>query len=256
MYEDGVFPTTDGKARFADVAYVPVAEPRESRFPFSLITGRLRDQWHGMSRTGTLGRLFGHVSEPAMDLHPQDMQRLGLQDGDVVRVASRRGQMYIPAKASASVRPRQAFIAMHWGQEFLSGQDDRGQVTSGVNAVTNSASCPTSRQPELKHAAVHITPAHLPWRVLAVAWLSEAEALTVREAIKPLMRQFTFSSCVPFGREPHAEGKVGLLFRAAHAEPVSDDLITQLTEHMGVTGVDLLRYQDKARSQRRLMRME
>jgi len=256
LYTDGKFPTASGRAKFAAVQCEPVADPLDAQYPFSLNTGRLRDQWHGMSRTGTLGRLFGHVSEPAMDLHPQDMQRLGLQDGDMVRVASRRGQMYIPAKASASVRPMQAFIAMHWGQEFLSGQDDRGQVTSGVNALTNSASCPTSRQPELKHAAVHITPAHLPWRVLAVAWLSEAEALTVREAIKPLMRQFTFSSCVPFGREPHAEGKVGLLFRAAHAEPVSDDLITQLTEHMGVTGVDLLRYQDKARSQRRLMRME
>src|SRR5690606_7316109 len=51
LYEDGVFPTADGKARFAALAYKPLAEPRESRFPFSLTTGRLRDQWHGMSRT-------------------------------------------------------------------------------------------------------------------------------------------------------------------------------------------------------------
>jgi assimilatory nitrate reductase catalytic subunit len=70
------------------------------------------------------------------------------------------------------------------------------------------------------------------------------------------MGQFAFSSCVPFGREPHAEGKVGVLLRAAHAEPVSDDLVKQITEYMGVTGVDLMRYQDKAKGQRRLMRME
>ena len=79
LYEDGVFPTADGRARFADVAYKPVAEPREARYPFSLTTGRLRDQWHGMSRTGTLGRLFGHVAEPAVEMHPQDMARRQLQ---------------------------------------------------------------------------------------------------------------------------------------------------------------------------------
>ncbi len=55
LYEDGVFPTTDGRARFVDTAYKPVAEAREARYPFSLNTGRLRDQWHGMSRTGTVG---------------------------------------------------------------------------------------------------------------------------------------------------------------------------------------------------------
>ena len=70
LYQDAVFPTPDGKARFVAAAYTPVAEPRESRYPFSLTTGRLRDQWHGMSRTGTLGRLFGHVSEPAHSDEP------------------------------------------------------------------------------------------------------------------------------------------------------------------------------------------
>ncbi|MEO7641767.1 MAG: molybdopterin-dependent oxidoreductase, partial [Ramlibacter sp.] len=85
LYEDGVFPTTDGRARFADTIYKPVAEPRESRFPFSLTTGRLRDQWHGMTRTG-IGRLFGHAAEPAIQMHPQDMQRRALADGDLVHV--------------------------------------------------------------------------------------------------------------------------------------------------------------------------
>ncbi|MEO8300123.1 MAG: molybdopterin-dependent oxidoreductase, partial [Burkholderiales bacterium] len=62
LYEDGRFATADGRARFAAVAYRPVAEPRDARHPFALTTGRLRDHWHGMSRTGTLGRLFGHVA--------------------------------------------------------------------------------------------------------------------------------------------------------------------------------------------------
>ncbi|MDP2742242.1 MAG: molybdopterin-dependent oxidoreductase, partial [Hydrogenophaga sp.] len=80
LYEDGNFPTADGKARFAALTWKPVAEPRESRFPFSLTTGRLRDQWHGMTRTGTLGRLFGHVSEPMVQMHPQDIERRALKD--------------------------------------------------------------------------------------------------------------------------------------------------------------------------------
>src|SRR5205085_5449723 len=114
LYEDGIFPTEDGKARFANTAYRPVAEPRESRYPFSLTTGRLRDQWHGMSRTGTLGRLFGHMPEPAIELHPQDLQRLGLHDGELAYVTSRRGSLLLPVSASDTVAPTQAFIAMHW----------------------------------------------------------------------------------------------------------------------------------------------
>src|SRR5690606_35622940 len=167
-------------ARFAAMPYVPVSEARDAPFPFSLNTGRLRDQWHGMSRTGTLGRLFGHVSEPVMDLNPEDMQRMGLSTGDLVRVASRRGQLVLPVQANDGIQPRQAFIAMHWGEEYLSGIDDEGRAVSGVNALTVPAFCPTSKQPELKHAAVSVTPAQLPWRLLAVAWLPATLALAVR----------------------------------------------------------------------------
>ncbi|WP_290641823.1 nitrate reductase [Aquabacterium sp.] len=256
LYADGIFPTEDGKARFAACRYEPVSEQRDQRYPFSLNTGRLRDQWHGMSRTGTLGRLFGHVSEPAVDLHPADMARMGLQAGDLVQVASRRGQMVIPAQPSDTIAPMQAFIAMHWGEEYLSGLDNQGQAVSGVNALTVPAFCPKSKQPELKHAAIKITPAKLPWRLLAVAWLPEAEALAVREALKPLMAAFAFTSCVPFGREPHEKGKVGVLFRAASMEAASTEVIARIEALMGVEGVDVLRYQDKHRGQRRAMRME
>jgi assimilatory nitrate reductase catalytic subunit len=103
LYEDGVFPTPDGRARFANTAYQPVAEPRDARYPFSLTTGRLRDQWHGMSRTGTLGRLFGHVAEPALQMNPQDMARRLLAEGDLVHVTSRRGSIVVPVQASADV---------------------------------------------------------------------------------------------------------------------------------------------------------
>ena len=256
LYEDGLFPTEDGKARFVAMRYEPVAEQRDQRYPFSFNTGRLRDQWHGMSRTGTLGRLFGHVSEPAIELNPDDMARMRLQAGDLVQVASRRGQIIAPAQPSDTIAPMQAFMAMHWGEEYLSGVDNKGQAMSGVNALTVPTFCPKSKQPELKHAAVKITPAELPWRLLALAWLPDSEALAVREALKPFMSAFAFTSCVPFGREPHDKGQVGVLFRAAGIEAASAEVIARIETLMGVDGADMLRYQDKHRGQRRAMRME
>ena len=250
LYEDGVFPTADGKARFADTPYAKVAEPRDARYPFSLNTGRLRDHWHGMSRTGTLGRLFGHVSEPAAEMHAQDMARLGLRDGDLVHVTSRRASLVLPARASDQVAPAQAFIAMHWGEEYLSGCSSTGQRLGGVNALTTGAFCPTSKQPELKHAAVKILKAELPWRLLAVAWLPADRALAIREQLKPLMASFPFAACVPFGRE-----RSGVLLRAAHHEAAPDELLQRIEALLGLGGAGVLHYSDRRRGQRRSMRL-
>ncbi len=250
LYEDGVFPTADGRARFANVAYRPLAEPRESRYPFSLITGRLRDQWHGMSRTGTLGRLFGHVAEPSVQLNPQDMARHLLSDGDLVHVTSKRGSIVVPVQASHEVALSQAFMAMHWGSEFLSGCSSTGERLAGVNAITTSAYCPTSKQPELKHAAVKILKAELPWSLLAVAWLDDDAALQARAQLRQLMPLFPFASCVPFGRE-----RSGVLLRAAAHEAPADDLVSRVESLLGLSGPDVLRYADARKGQRRAMRL-
>ncbi len=250
LYEDGVFPTPDGRARFAPLPFVPLAEPRESRYPFSLTTGRLRDQWHGMTRTGALGRLFGHVAEPAVQLNAQDMERRGLQDGDLVQVTSKRGSILVPVQASPEIGLSQAFIAMHWGSEYLSGIGSTGDVLAGVNALTTSAHCPTSKQPELKHAAVMVRKAELPWALLGVAWLPDAQALTAREGLRALMSQFPFASCVPFGRE-----RSGVLFRAAAHEAPDPALIERIEALLGLNTADALRYADRRLGQRRTARL-
>ena len=228
-----------------------MAEPREARYPFSLTTGRLRDQWHGMSRTGTLGRLFGHVAEPSIQMHPQDMARRQLTDGDLVHVTSKRGSILVPVQAGAELALGQTFIAMHWGEECLSGVGAQGERLMGVNALTNSAFCPTSKQPELKHTAIKILKADMPWSLLGVAWLPEADALTAREKLKGLMAQFPFASVVPFGRE-----RTGLLFRAASFDAVPDEVVAQIETLLGLGGVDVLRYADKKRGQRRAVKLE
>jgi len=259
LYEDGVFPTPDGKARFIASAYQGVAEPRESRYPFSLTTGRLRDQWHGMSRTGTLGRLFGHLSEPAVQMHPQDMARHGFKDGDLAFVTSKRGSIVVPVQASAELGLSQAFIAMHWGEEFLSGQANTGQRLAGVNALTTSAYCPDSKQPEFKHAAIKILKADLPWNLLAMAWLPATEVLSARIALQALMDRFPFASCTPFSNNVPTDGtqaeRSGVLFRAAGHEAAPDELLQQLETIFGLNGPSLLRYADKKRGQHRAVHL-
>ncbi len=88
-----------------------------------------------MSRTGTLGRLFGHVPEPVVEMHPQDIARQRLAEGDLVRITSRRGSVVLPVQASAQVALSQTFVAMHWGEEVLSGSDAEGRPMLGINAT-------------------------------------------------------------------------------------------------------------------------
>ncbi|MDL2337625.1 MAG: molybdopterin-dependent oxidoreductase [Pseudomonadota bacterium] len=254
LYEDGVYATSDGRALFADTPYEAVAEPRDARYPFSLNTGRLRDQWHGMSRTGTLGRLFGHEPEPGVDLHRQDMVRLGLKTGDLVQVTSRRGTLLLPARASEQIAPSQCFIAMHWGDEYLWGATSTGQRMAGVNALTSPAYCPQSKQPELKHAAVKVLKVELPWRLLALAWLPEGEVLALRERLSLLVERLghhlPFAVCVPFGRE-----RTGLLLRAAGLEAAPKVWLEELEQTLELGGAGVLHYADAKRGQRRSMRL-
>lgn len=259
LYEDGVFPTPDGRARFYDVAYKPVGEAREPHYPFSLNTGRLRDQWHGMSRTGTLGRLFGHAPEPVVQIHPQDMARRALRDGDLVQVSSRRGAIVLPAQGSTDIGPGQSFIAMHWGEEALSGRSSDGERLAGVNALSTPVFCPDSKQPELKHAAVQIVKADLPWSLLAVAWLPGDRLLAAQTALRALMSRFSFASCVPFGSGGALAGgaaeRSGLLFRAADTEAASPELLAEIEAVLGLDAPDTLRYADASQGQHRAARL-
>jgi assimilatory nitrate reductase catalytic subunit len=253
LYEDGVFPTPDGRARFADTVYRPLAEPREPRWPFSLNTGRLRDQWHGMSRTGNVGRLFGHVAEPAVQMNPQDMARRALREGDLVHLSSKRGSILLPARASEEIAPDQAFVAMHWGGEYLGGSSSTGTPLAGINAVTTPAYCPVSKQPELKHVPVQILKAELPWSLLAMAWLPDDDALAARRALQALMAAFPFAACVPFSGADGSRG--GLLFRAAAHEAPDDALLSRIEGLLGLQAPDTLRYADRRRGQRRAARL-
>jgi assimilatory nitrate reductase catalytic subunit len=260
LYADGVYPTADGRARFAALPYTPLSEERESRYPYALTTGRLRDQWHGMTRTGTLGKLFGHAAEPDIQMHPQDMVDAGLVAGDLVRVTSKRGELVLPANPSHELARRQCFIGMHWGSEFMGGRTTDGRALAGVNGLTTSAYCPTSKQPELKHAAVRIDKVHLPWRVQALAWLPAEDALAAQRALRPLLSQFDHATCVPFSAlstTGQVTAQTGLWFQAANAQAPSFDQnwLTPLVNALQLDGPDTLRYTDAPRHQQRRVRL-
>ncbi|MEB0137041.1 molybdopterin-dependent oxidoreductase [Actimicrobium sp. CCC2.4] len=246
LYEDGIFPTATGRAHFVDTPYKPVAEAIDARFPFRLNTGRLRDQWHGMSRTGTVAQLFAHAAEPAIVMAQADMDRRMIAGGDMVHVTSRRGSQIFPVHAGDDMRAGQAFIGMHWGEEYVSGRGHAGDGSHGVNALTSPALDPSSKQPELKHAAIKILKAELPWRFVVFGWIAPQQVLRLQSALKPYLRQFAYASCTLFGRE-----RTGVFFRAADDYPATPELIAEIEALFGITGPMVLRYDDKRRGNAR-----
>jgi assimilatory nitrate reductase catalytic subunit len=261
LYTDARFATPDGRAKFAPVRWTPPAEARSATFPFALNTGRLRDQWHGMSRTGMAGRLFSHSPEPCVQLHPADLQRLGLSDGDLVRVRSPRGSLVLPAQGCDQIAPLQAFIAMHWGPEALFGRDAQGRPGLGVNVLATPQFCPSSKQPELKHAAVQITPAARSHggAFVAMAWLPADSIWHVRQSLQAELADVDYASLVPFA-DPAAplaqQGpRTGLLLRATFNQRASPQRLQALLGWMGLDAEDVLRYEDAQDGQLRVLRL-
>ena len=263
LYADGRFATPDGRARFALQQPGGVAEPVDARYPLALITGRLRDQWHGLSRSGLVENLWAHASEPRADMHSADMARLGLADGDLAYLTSRRGSIVTPVQASHTLAPGQVFLPMHWGDEVLGGASSTGRRLAGVNALTSSARCPQSLQPELKHAAIKVLKAELPWGLWAQAWLPLAQVQQVRAQLEALMSEFPFASCSLFGRAELGSGVQlredlgsGVQLRAAAHQAVDESLIERIAALLGLQGAGLLAYRDAKRGQWRRARLQ
>jgi assimilatory nitrate reductase catalytic subunit len=262
LYENGVFPTKDKKAHFISAPYKATAESVDARYPFALNTGRLRDQWHGMSRTGTVGTLFAHSPEPCVELSPKDAGRMNLVNGDLVHITSRRGSEIFPVKISEDIASSQAFIAMHWGSEFISGAAGK-TPGRGVNGLTCNVIDPVSGQPELKHSAVKILPANLPWQLVAFGLFPKSEAFTVQNHLRSLLSQFDSAQCVLFGREQDSD-LIGVSFKAAHhGDPLeeAESLAAEALKHVikkfnldEASGEPVMRYSDKRRGIVRLVR--
>ena len=240
LYGDGRFPTASARAQFHADPYRAPKEKRETRYSLTLNTGRLRDQWHGMSRTGTAARLFGHVEDAVLSLHPDELRRRRLQSGDLVKVRSRRGSLIVPVQADDSVRSGQAYLPMHWGNRFLKGL--------GTNVLTQPAFDPLSKQPELKHAGVEVEKVELPWTFFA---LVEGEVQTRFQALRPLFEDFAYANLTLTGRERPA-----LLIRAACALAPEPELLAQIDRLLGLHEGPVLAYDDPRKAVGKRVRIE
>lgn len=241
LYADGAYPTASGRARFHAAPYQPVAEAIDARYPLHLNTGRLRDQWHGMSRTGRVARLFAHADTPRLAMSPRDLELRRLQAGDLVRVASRRGEAVVEVEASDSVRPGQCFLPMHWGARFMAGR--------GVNALTVPLFDAVSKQPELKHAAVQVVKAELPWRMAVIA---TGDGTRLLDAVQPLLRASDYAAAGLAGRE-----RAVLTLRLAHRAPLPESLLAELDAALGLDDpLVVMHYQDRPRGISKRVRIE
>ncbi|MEP4194726.1 MAG: molybdopterin-dependent oxidoreductase [Aliishimia sp.] len=141
FFADGQFYHSDGKAQM-----VPISAPVLSDPAFTLNTGRNRDQWHTMTRTGKAPRLGAHLAEPYVELHPTDAAQLKIAAGDLIKLNNEFGAVLLRALVTERVAPGALFAPMHWTRQLTS--------RSTVNSVTSPRTDPVSGQPALKSTPI------------------------------------------------------------------------------------------------------
>ena len=149
LYTDFRFPTPTQRAQLHPLRFENRSEPTTPQFPLILTTGRIRDQWHTMTKTGQVNRLSAHIDSPFCEIHPDDAGRRGIKDGDIVTVTNDRGRVRVRAVVTADIRQGVIFLPMHWGKK-LAGANGR------ANNLTSPRLDPVSKEPDLKFAAVQV----------------------------------------------------------------------------------------------------
>ncbi len=220
--DGGRFFHADGKARFVPVAAPALAAATDAAFPLILVTGRIRDQWHTMTRTGKSARLGSHLPEPFLDVHPIDALRLGLSERGFARVESAHGGATLRVRITAQQEPGLVFAPIHWsGQTSVGGR---------IGAAVQGFADPVSGQPEMKATPVAVHP---------VSFVTQGFALT--RALPRLER------C---GFLAHATVKGGTL--TTFASDASHDALLAMLAPLFGGAAPTMDYSDPARGLRRL----
>lgn len=155
FFAQGGFFTADRKARFHAPVRPALRRPTSQRFPYRLNTGRIRDQWHTMTRTGLSPRLGAHLPEPFVEIHPQDAAAIGLRQGDFARLISDHGSCILKVVVSDDQRRGSLFAPIHWS---------RSTSATCVGDLVTADTDPHSGQPEAKATPVAIEPAPFAFR--------------------------------------------------------------------------------------------
>jgi assimilatory nitrate reductase catalytic subunit len=161
LFQDGRFMHPDGKARLVPVHPRGPANATDGSYPFALNTGRIRDQWHTMTRTGRAPRLTEHLPEPFVDLHAHDALLSSVRQGELATVSTRWGSMVARVRISGEVPRGALFVPMHWSDCHAS----EGRVGALVNPVVD----PLSGEPEFKHTPASVRPFPVEWHGVVLA---------------------------------------------------------------------------------------
>ncbi len=162
LFTDKKFYTPSQKAIFnLPTAIENTSEQPSNQFPFILTTGRIRDQWHTMTKTGKVSRLMTHIPSPMLEINPIDAYKAAIKSGDIVVVTSKNGTVRVKAKVSDSIREGVLFLPMHWGKQL---ENDLNRT----NNLTNTVVDPTSKEPDFKFTTVAVAKYVKPFEKIAV----------------------------------------------------------------------------------------
>ncbi|MEH6756296.1 MAG: nitrate reductase [Parasphingorhabdus sp.] len=169
-YADGKFSTTNARARLT--AVTPIALPAaDLSFPLRLNTGRYRDQWHTMTRTGLSPRLSQHRREPLAEIHPQDALERGIDDGSLARITTPQGDSIFRVQTTEAQRRGEIFVPMHWTDQMSNG--------GRANQLPDQTVDPVSGQPAYKNSLCNIEAVQPEWHAFLVS--------NKRPALPPLL---------------------------------------------------------------------
>jgi len=162
LFTDRKFYTPSQKAIFnLPVSIENTSEQPNDKYPFILTTGRIRDQWHTMTKTGKVSRLLSHIPNPFLEINPIDAFKSGIENGDIVVVSSKNGEVRVKATVTDSIKEGVVFLPMHWGKQL---DNDLNRT----NNLTNTVIDPISKEPDFKYTAVAIAKYEKPFQKIAI----------------------------------------------------------------------------------------
>ena len=162
LFTDKKFYTPSQKAIFNLPTNIEnTSEQPSAAFPYILTTGRIRDQWHTMTKTGKVSRLMTHIPSPMLEMNPIDAYKASVKTGDIVVVTSKKGNVRVKAKVSDTIREGVVFLPMHWGKQL---ENDLNRT----NNLTNTLIDPVSKEPDFKFTTVAVAKYVKPFQKIAV----------------------------------------------------------------------------------------
>lgn len=194
LFSDFRFFTKNNKAKFnLPQQMYNTSEKPSAEFPLILTTGRVRDQWHTMTKTGKVNRLLTHINAPFLEIHPQDASFRGLADGDTAVVKNDRGEVQVTVKCTEDIRPGVVFLPMHWGKILES-------PLGRCNNLTSDLVDPVSKEPDFKFSTVQVSQYVKPFQKILVIGAGAA----AYRFIQSYREKNHKDEIHVFSREPHA----------------------------------------------------